>query len=96
MNVKQILLYLVKDHLICHIAGKKTAKKMYDVIQECEIIQEDALQEHAHHYSHEKESYLMKKEDLRDQIVAVKDTIDENELVQISLNGFSTLWHNFF
>lgn len=43
-----------------------------------------------------KASYLMKKEDSRDQIVAVKDTIDENELVQISLNGFSTLWHNFF
>jgi len=37
----------------------------------------------------------MKIAKLRDQIVAVGDTIEDNELVQISLNGFRPSWHNF-
>jgi hypothetical protein len=40
-------------------------------------------------------SYLMKIAELRDQIAAVGDTVEDNELVQISLNGFSPPWHNF-
>jgi hypothetical protein len=34
-------------------------------------------------------SYLMKIVELRDQITAVGDIVEDNELVQISLNGFS-------
>ena len=37
-------------------------------------------------------SYLMKKTDLRDQIAR---TIENKELVEISLNGFSPSWYNF-
>lgn len=40
-------------------------------------------------------SYIMKIAKLRDQLVAVGDTIEDNELVQISLNGFRPSWHNF-
>jgi hypothetical protein len=40
-------------------------------------------------------SYLMKIAELRDQIAAVGDTVEDDELVWISLNGFSPPWHNF-
>ena len=40
-------------------------------------------------------SYLMKIVKLRDLIVAVGDTVEDNELVRISLNGFNLPWHNF-
>lgn len=32
---------------------------------------------------------------MRDQIDAIGDTIEDNELVLISHNGFSPLWHKF-
>ena len=37
----------------------------------------------------------MKIIELRDQIVGVGDAVEDNELVQISLNGSSSPWHNF-
>ena len=37
----------------------------------------------------------MKLAELRDQITAIGDKIEDNELTQISPNGFSPLWHNF-
>jgi hypothetical protein len=40
-------------------------------------------------------SYLMNIAKLKDEIVAIGDTIENNQLVWISLNGFSPPWHNF-
>jgi hypothetical protein len=37
----------------------------------------------------------MKIAELRYQIVAAGDTVEDNELVQISLIGFSSPWHDF-
>lgn len=39
--------------------------------------------------------YLMKIEELRDQIATIGNIVDGNELVQISLNRFSPPWHYF-
>lgn len=38
VKVKQILLDLVKDHLIPHIADRKMAKNMYDVKSPCTTV----------------------------------------------------------
>jgi hypothetical protein len=93
----------VKDHLIPHIVKKKTAKDMYDALgtlyQSVNVSRKMLLKNKLTSTCMSKTdtvaSYLMKIAELRDQIAAVGDTVEDNELVWISLNGFSPPWHNF-
>ncbi|KAH9293142.1 hypothetical protein KI387_041649, partial [Taxus chinensis] len=103
VKAKRIPLDLVKDRLIPHIATKKTAKEMYDALgtlyQSVNVSRVMLLRNKLNTTHMSKTdtmaSYLMKLAELRDQIGAVGDEVKDNELVQIALNGFSPLWHNF-
>jgi hypothetical protein len=91
------MLELVKDHLIPHITGKNNVKCMYDVVNtlcksvkvSMKILLRNKLTTIHMSKIDTIESYLMKIVELRDQIVAIRDTTGDNEIVQISLNGFS-------
>ena len=90
---------VIKDHLIPHISEKKMTKEMFDALvglyqsenisrkmilynklRSVEMTRSDAVT-----------SYLMKVTQIHDQIAAVGDTVEDNELVQISLR---TLVHH--
>ena len=40
-------------------------------------------------------SYLMKVSELRDQLAAINDPVDDKELVTIALNGLPSSWEPF-
>ena len=40
-------------------------------------------------------SYLMKVSELRDQLAAIDDLVDDKELVTIALNGLPSSWEPF-
>jgi len=94
----------VKDHLIPRIVDKKIAKDIYDTLetlyQSVNIYKKmplrNTLTTTRMGQTYIVESYLMKIVKLRDQTITTGNTVKENEPVQISLNGFSPLWHNFF
>ena len=87
----------MKDHLIPHIIGKKTTKKMYDalgMLYQSVVVFRKMLLKNKINVTHMKNmdiviSYLMKIAELRDQIVIVGDIVEDNEIVQIYVNGFN-------
>jgi hypothetical protein len=40
-------------------------------------------------------SYLMRITQVRDQLVAIGEAVDETELVNVALNGFPMSWEPF-
>ena len=87
----------MKDHLIPHIIGKKTIKKMYGSLgmfyQSVDVLMNMILKNNIN-VTHMRKmdtvtNYLMKIAKLRDQIVIVGDILEDDEIVRIYVNGFS-------
>lgn len=94
---------LVKDHLIPHIAPLKTTKEMYDALTGLFEINNPSrkralrnqLRDIKMTRSDTIATYFMKVSQLRDQLLAIGETVDEGELVSIALNGLPTSWEPF-
>jgi hypothetical protein len=103
VKAKSVLLDSVKDHLIPHIYEKKTTKDMYDALvglyQSGNTIEKLILR----HWFRSVEmsnldivaSYLMRISQIHDQLVAIGETVDDTELVNVALNGFPRTWKPF-
>jgi 2-phosphoglycerate kinase len=93
----------VKDHLIPHIAKKKMVKEMFDALVMLyqsvnlshKMLLKNKLTGTRMSKTNTVASYLMKITELRDQLAAIGEHIDESELVWITLNGFGPSWHHF-
>jgi hypothetical protein len=93
----------VKDHLIPHLAKKKTAKKMWDALENLfEAKNENrkmALKAKLHDTEMGKEesisSYLTRVAQVKDELAAIGEVITDSELVRIALNGFTKEWEVF-
>jgi hypothetical protein len=93
----------VKDHLIPHLAEKKTAKEMWDALKNLfeakNENQKMALKAKLHDTKMGKEesvsSYLTRVAQVKDELAAVGEVISDSELVRIALNGFTKDWEVF-
>ena len=87
----------VKDHIVPHLSGKKTATKMWTALeslyQSKNENQKMVLQERMRNTKMAKGEgvvpYLTRLTQIRDELGVVGSKTDDEELVQIALNGFS-------
>jgi hypothetical protein len=94
---QRIFLDGVKDHLIPHLAEKKTAKEMWDALKNLfEIKNENlnmVLKAKLHDTKMGKEesvsSYLTWAAQVKDEPTVVGEVIMDSKLVRIALNGFT-------
>jgi hypothetical protein len=93
----------VKDHLIPHLAEKKTAKEIWEALK---ILFEEknenwkmALKAKLHDTKMGKEEsvsyYLTWVAQVKDELVAIGEVTLDSELVRITLNGFTKDWEVF-
>ena len=103
VKAQRIILDGVKDHLIPHLAEKKTAKEMGDALKNLfEVKNENrkmALKAKLHDTKMGKEesvsSYLTWVAQVKDELATVGEVISDSELVRIALNGFTKDWEVF-
>ena len=103
VRVQRILLYGVKDHLIPHLAEKKTTKEMWDALtklyqsfnQNCKMALRDKLHAPKMERGEGVTYYLSRFTQVRDELAIVGDVTPEEELVRIALNGFGKQWDVF-
>jgi hypothetical protein len=99
----RVILDAVKDHLIPHLSEKKTAKEMFDALVSLyqseninrKMVLRNKLRSTQMSRSDSVTSYLMKITQIRDQLAAVGEKVDDAELVNTTLNGFSKPWEPF-
>ena len=95
MKAKKVLLDFVKDHLIHHISEKKTTNDMYDALvglyQSGNTNRKLILRHKLWFVEMSKAdtvaSYLMRITQIRDQLVAIGEAVDDIMLVNVELNG---------
>jgi hypothetical protein len=100
---QRIILDGVKDHLIPHLAEKKTGKEMWDALKNLfEAKNENrkmGLKAKLHDTKMGKEesvsSYLTRVAEVKDELIAVGEVTTDSELVRIALNGFTKEWEVF-
>jgi hypothetical protein len=103
-KAQRIILDGVKDHLIPHLAEKKTAKEMWNALKNLfEAKNENrkmALKAKLHDNTKMgKEesvfSYLTQVAQVKDKLAAIGEVISDSELVRIALKGFTREWEAF-
>ena len=104
VRAQRVILDGVKDHLIPHLADKKTSNDMWDTLkqlfEENNENQKIALKEKLHNVNMTKDesvtSYVTHVAQVKDELAIVGETISDLELVRITLNGFTKKWDFFF
>jgi hypothetical protein len=102
-KAKRIIIDSVKDHLIPHISGQESAKKMFDGLvglfetnnTSRRLALRHQLQISSMSRTDTVATYFMKISQLRDQLKTIGDEVTDDELVTIALNGFSSSWDPF-
>ena len=102
-KVQRVILDGVKDHLIPHLAEKKTADDMWDTLKQLfEAKNENwkmALKDKLHNVKMTKHesvtSYLTQVAQVKDELATVGETVSNSELVRIALKGFTKKWEDF-
>jgi hypothetical protein len=96
-KAQRIILDGVKDHLIPHLAKKKTTKEMWDALKNLYEAKNEnwkmALKDKLHDTKMGKgesvSSYLTQVAQVKYEMVAVGEVILDSELVRIALKGFT-------
>ena len=99
----RIIVDSIKDHLIPEVSSKKTPKKMYDAIS---IMYEGRnINTNMNMRAQMKGTKMSKGESIQDyftrvsqfkeKLIAIGDTLDEDELVITALNGLTRPWDSF-
>jgi hypothetical protein len=102
-KAQRIILDGVKDHLIPHLAEKKTTKEMWDALQNLfeaknenrKMASKAKLQDTKMGNEESVSSYLTRVAQVKDELVAVGEVISDSELVRITLKGFTKEWEVF-
>jgi hypothetical protein len=103
LKAKRVLLESIRDHLIFHIDEKKYAKEMYYALV--------SLYQNKHtgrllHLKHQLQvvkifsedmilNYLMKITQIQDQLAAIGEIVQNDELVNVALRGLPKSWKPF-
>jgi hypothetical protein len=105
VKARRILLDGVKDHIIPHLSSKKTAKEMWEAMvklyqsdnQSRKMLLREKLRSTKMAKGESVFTYLTKLTQIQDELAAVRETVDETELVRsrTALNGFTKQWDVF-
>jgi hypothetical protein len=103
VKAKRVLLESVKDNLIPYIYEKKSTREMYDALVGLYQSENTGRKLHLKHRLQVVEmssentvvNYLMKITQIRDQLVAIKKTVEDVELVNVALRGLPKSWEPF-
>jgi hypothetical protein len=93
----------MKYHLIPHLSKKKTTKDMFDVVvglfhstnMNMKMVLRNKIIFLHMSRSDNVTNYFMRITQVRDQLVAIGDKLDDVELVNVALNGFPKSWEPF-
>ena len=99
----RIIVDSIKDHMIPQVSSKKTPEQMYDALS---IMYEGRnINKKMNLRSQLKGTKMRKGESIKyyftrisqfkEQVSAIGDTIDEDEIVMIALNGLTRTWDSF-
>jgi hypothetical protein len=103
VRTKRIIAGSIKDHLIPQVASKKTPKEMFDALTRMyegkNINQKMNLRTQFKSTRMQKgetvQEYFSRISQFMEQLEAIEDTLDEDELIMTSLNGLARLWDAF-
>ena len=102
-KAKRLILDGVRDHVVCHITGKGTAKEMWDALETLY----QGFSEQRKMYLQEKmrstrmqkgehiDPFLAKLQESRDQLTTVGSTPQGIEMVRLALNSILDEWKVF-
>jgi hypothetical protein len=99
----RLILDGVKDHLILHLAKKKTVKEMWDALKNLYEVKNEnqkmALKDKLHDTNMGKGeivwSYLAQVSQVKGEMAIAREVIMDLKLVRISLKGFTKEWEIF-
>ena len=100
---KRIIADSIKDHLIPHVSSLKTPKQMFDALSRLyegkDINRKMTLRTQLKNVkmqdSESIQSYFTRVSQIREQIEAIGDSVEEAELVMTTMNGLSRPWDPF-
>jgi hypothetical protein len=103
VKARRIIIDGVKDHIIPHLSRKKTAKEIWESLtkqyqsdnQSRKMMLREKLRSTKMARGDTVATYLTKFTQIRDELVAVGEAVNETELVRIALNGFTKQWDVF-
>jgi murein L,D-transpeptidase YafK len=95
IRAKIIIADSIKDHLIPYVSSKKTLKKMFDALNRLyegnNINQKMNIRTQLKNTRMQKgesiQEYFSKISQFKEQLEAIRDAIDEDELIMMTLNG---------
>ena len=103
IKAKRIITYSIKDHLIPQVSSKDTPKEMFDGLSRMyegrNINQKMNLRAQLKSTMKSKgesiEEQFTRVSQFKEQLEAIEDKIDEDELVMTALNGLTRPWDSY-
>jgi hypothetical protein len=100
---QRIIADSIKDHLIPYVSSKKTPKEMFDALRKLyegkNINRKMNLRTQLKNTKMQKgeiiQEYFSRISEIKEQLKAIGDTIDEDEFVITTLNGLARPWDSF-
>lgn len=102
-KAKRMILDGVKNHMVCHIASRGTAKEMWYVLstlyqgssKQRKMYLEQKLRFAQMQKGEHIDSFLMKLQETLDELAVVGSTPQGSEMVRLTLNSVSEEWQVF-
>jgi hypothetical protein len=103
IRAQRIIADSIKDHLIPYVSSKKTPKEMFDALRKLyegkNINRKMNLRTRLKNIKMQKgemiQEYFSRIFEIKEQLKAIGDTIDEDEFVLTALNGLTRPWDSF-
>jgi hypothetical protein len=103
VKARRIILDGVKDHLIPHLSGKTTTRDMWEALkglfqsknENRKMVLREKLIDTKMTGSDTVTTYLTRIRQVRDELAAIGETMDDSELVRMTLKGFTKEWTSF-
>ena len=102
-KAKRIIEESIKDHLISHVSSLKTPKEVYDALtkmfQGKNINRKMTLRKQFKKVKIQNsktiQSYFTRVAQIKEQLEAVEENVEEGEIVMTTLNGLPRSWDSF-
>ena len=103
VKAKKIIADSIKDHMIPHVSSLKTPKQMFDGLSRLyerkninrKMTLRTQLKNVKMQDSKSIQSYFTRVSQIREQIEAIGDSVEEAELVMTTMNGLPRPWDPF-
>jgi hypothetical protein len=101
--VKRIIADFIKDHSIPQVSSKKSPKEMFDSLTRLyegkninrKMNLRTQLKNTMMHKGETIQEYFSRISEFKEQLEAIGDTIDGDELIMMALNGLTRPWNAF-